>query len=334
MNKLITILATGFALFFALLTLGSALGRYHWLLDILSHYHLQYTVGLALCLLLLLLRPTHKPLIPTMVTAVALAFNLYLVVPYFLPLAPPAARAADETAALRLMTLNISTSNAGYAKVVALIRERQPDIVYMSEVRADLISVLSDELATEYPYLHAEPSRMTLGVAFLSRHPFLRVETVTPGGRGRRYLHAQIRWQDQPVTLVGIHPLPPMRAEWAASRNREIALMGELANATAEPFVLLGDLNASPWSTPMRQLIAATDLRYALQGHGVWPTWLLVGPLLGAPLDHILVSPAWHVAAYREGGDIGSDHRPVQADLVLAAPVTITTGLTQPVDKS
>ena len=136
-------------------------------------------------------------------------------------------------------------------------------------------------------------------------------------GRGRRYLRAELDWQGQPITILGIHPLPPMRGEWAASRNSEIALMGEVVNATTHPLILLGDLNASPWSTPMHRLMATTDLRYTLQGYGVWNTWHLAGDLLGAPLDYILVSPAWTVADYVEGGDIGSDHLPIQADLLF-----------------
>ena len=176
---------------------------------------------------------------------------------------------------------------------------------------------MREQLTDSYPYLHAEPSRMTLGVAFLSRQPFVKVETVMPGGRGRRYLRAEIAWQGQPVTIVGIHPLPPMTGAWAASRDSEIALMGQVANEATQPFILLGDLNASPWSQSMQALLANTDLRYAMQGHGIGLTWRLAGVLLGAPLDYILVSPAWQVADYVEGGDIRSDHIPIQADLVL-----------------
>ncbi|MCB0065060.1 MAG: endonuclease/exonuclease/phosphatase family protein, partial [Caldilineaceae bacterium] len=305
---------------FSLLTLGSLAGRLHWLLDVLSHYHLQYTVGLTLSLVILLVLGGLRRYL--LIPLVALAINLYLVLPFFLPAAAPAQAAAltsPSAPTLRVMAMNISTSNAGYANVVALIRERQPDFVFMSEVREDLLQLLRTELTPDYAYLHAEPSRMTLGVAFLSRHPFLRVETIRPSGRGRRYLEAEIDWQGRPITLVGIHPLPPMRGEWAAGRNREIALMGQVANATTQPFVLLGDLNASPWSVPMRHLMATTDLRYALQGYGVWPTWHLAGPLLGAPLDYVLVSADWQVASYTEEGEIGSDHVPVQADLRLNA---------------
>ncbi|MCE7986758.1 MAG: endonuclease/exonuclease/phosphatase family protein [Caldilinea sp. CFX5] len=304
----------GLGLLFTLFTCGSLAGQFHWTFDLLSHYHLQYTVGLALCLLILLLLRDFRFYLLGVVAAFLV--NLMLVIPFFLPIGP-IAQAATAAAPLRVMALNISTSNAGYGQVVELIRERQPDLVFMSEVREDLLVVLREELTDKYPYLHAEPSRMTLGVAFLSRQPFQEVETVIPGGRGRRYLRAVLDWQGQPVTIVGIHPLPPINGDWAASRNSEIALMGQLANEATQPFMLLGDLNASPWSQPMRQLIANTELRYAMQGYGIGLTWRLAGVLLGAPLDYILVSPAWHVVNYVEGGDIRSDHIPVQADLML-----------------
>ena len=300
---------------FSLLTGASLMGRWHWLLDVASHYHLQYTVALTAGLLILLLRGDFRRQL--LVPVAALLVNLWLVVPFFLPPGATVAAATNQSTPLRVMALNISTSNAGYHKVVALIRERQPDLVFMSEVREDLLAVLRAELSDSYPYLHAEPSRMTLGIAFLSRQPFLTVETVKLNDRWRRYLHAQIEWQGQGVTIVGIHPLPPMNGEWATSRNGGIALMGELANRADTPFILLGDLNASPWSQPMRNLMATTDLRYALQGYGVWPTWHLGGVLLGAPLDYVLVSPEWTVRDYVEGGDIGSDHVPIQADLLL-----------------
>lgn len=300
------------------LTIGSLLGRFHWVLDVLSHYHVQYTVGIALCLLLLLLLKSFRPALLLLVAALAL--NLYGVAPFFISPVAGTARAAAPTPPLRVMAMNISTSNAGYNQVVALIRERQPDLVFMSEVRSDLVEVLQRELADSYPYLHAEPSRFTLGIAFLSRQPFQKIETVSASSEGpmrRRYLRAELDWQGQPVTIVGIHPLPPMNGGWAVSRNREIQLMGEVARSVTQPFILLGDLNASPWSQPMRQLMRQTELRYAMQGYGIGLTWRLAGVLLGAPLDYVLVSPQWTVVDYSEEGDIGSDHIPIQADLAL-----------------
>lgn len=319
MKKVLVSSVTGLGLFLSLSTLFSLFGGFYWVLDVFSHYHLQYTIGLTLILAVLVLM--RRGAASLVIMLVALLVNLYLVLPFFWPPAVRASRAADEPA-LRVMAMNISTSNAGYSQVIELIRERQPDLVFMSEVRDDLVARLETELADSYPYLHAVPSRMTLGIAFLSRHPFVSVETMTVGGeeRGRRrYLRAEIEWHGQKVLVAGIHPLPPFNANWAQGRNTEIALMGQLSQEATEPFILLGDLNASPWSHPMRRLMGDADLRYALKGHGVWPTWRLAGPLLGAPLDYILVSPEWQVVDYLEAGDIRSDHIPIQADLRLSS---------------
>lgn len=324
-RKAFQVILVSFGLLLSGMTLASLLGRLHWVLDVFSHFHLQYTIGLAgcLCLLLWLALGRRNPVaqhtsgrVCLLVIFSALVINLSYIVPFWGATAV-ATTTAPSAGSLRVMVMNISTGTAGYDQVIDLIRVRNPDVVFMSEVRADLVALVQEQLADSHPYFHAVPSRMTLGIAFLSRHPFLDIETIMLTGHGRRYLRAEIAWQGEPVTLVGIHPLPPLNRDWAASRDSELQRMGELANAATQPFVLMGDLNASPWSQPMRQLRAQAELRYASEGYGIWPTWRFAGPVLGAPLDHILVSPQWDVADYLDAGDIGSDHIPLQADLVL-----------------
>ena len=301
-------------------TCASLLGRFHWVLDVFSWFHLQYVVLLAFASGLLLLTRKRRAL--GVLCLIALGINLYLVAPFFVPAATPEP-SADET--LRVLTLNISTKTEGYPLVVEMLRERQPDIVFMSEVRADLVALLQAELGDLYPVQYAEPSRFTLGVAILARDADVVVQTVSAdanmGRMPRRYLRADFEWGGRPITIAGIHPLPPMRGEWAVGRDRELGVMADLANSTDHPFMLVGDLNATPWSQAMRAMARDTTLRYASEGYGIRPTLLpggnVVGPLVGAPLDHILVSTDWAVAAYTEAGDIGSDHRPVQVDVSL-----------------
>ncbi len=307
-------LALGLGLLLSLLTLSSLLGRWHWALDIASHFHLQYTVGLALCLPPVVILSTGRARWWALAFLPALLINVGLLAPFFTPL-PAVATAASP--ALRVVSMNISTSSAGYPRVVEYIREREPDLVFLSEVRADLVALIEEELLDDYPYFYAEPSRMTLGLAFLSRHPFVEVETVTMAGRRRQFLRALIAWQGQPVELVGIHPYPPLNARWAASRNAELAELADYARTVDAPFVLLTDANAAPWSHAMRPLERVGGLRYAARGHGLRPTWYWQSWLLSAPIDHILVSSEWSVVDYVAGGDIGSDHVPVLADLAL-----------------
>ena len=313
----------GLGLAVSALTLGSLLGRFHWTLDVLSHFHVQYVLLLSGTTLgLLWLRAGRRVLL----LLPALAVNVLLIVPFWLPSYPTTAAAAPQTSApLRVMAMNISTSNAGYAEVVVRIRTENPDIVYLSEVRADLVALLQAELGASYPVQYAEPSRHTLGVAILARDPNVQVQTVGFGddvGRmRRRYLRADFDWHGTPVTLAGIHPLPPMRGGWADSRDREIDAMAQLAREIERPFILVGDFNAAPWSQPMQALTRKTDLTYTGGFAGILPTWF-VGPpalkyLLGAPLDHMLVSPDWREIDYQRLPDIRSDHVPVQVDLML-----------------
>ncbi len=307
-------LALALGLLLSLLTLISLVGRLHWALDVASHFHLQYTVGLALCLLVLVILSTGRARWWGAALLPALLINAGLLTPFFTPL-PAVATAVSPT--LRVVSMNISTSSAGYPRVVEYIREREPDFVFLSEVRADLVALIEEELLDDYPYFYAEPSRMTLGLAFLSRHPFAEVETVTMAGRRRRFLRAVIAWQGQPVELVGIHPYPPLNARWAESRNAELADLADYARTVDTPFVLLTDANAAPWSHAMRPLERVAGLRYAARGHGLRPTWYWQSWLLSAPIDHVLASSQWAIVDYTAGGDIGSDHVPVLTDLVL-----------------
>lgn len=85
---------------------------------------------------------------------------------------------------------------------------------------------------------------------------------------------------------------------------------------------MLGDFNTPPWSFLFTDLTAAAQLRDAGGGGIRQPTRqpMLAAPhlaWLGAPVDHVLVSPEIGVAAFAVGPSVHSDHLPVIADLRL-----------------
>jgi endonuclease/exonuclease/phosphatase (EEP) superfamily protein YafD len=135
--------------------------------------------------------------------------------------------------------------------------------------------------------------------------------------RHHRFLTAQLQWQGRTVTFYGAHPHPPLAPRWAQSRNDELQTIMMQVRQEANPHVLLGDLNAAPWSSVMRQLFGQTRLRHASLGFGMFPTWRYKTWLIAAPLDHILVSNEWQVRFYAPGAFVGSDHLPVLAQLHL-----------------
>jgi endonuclease/exonuclease/phosphatase family metal-dependent hydrolase len=89
----------------------------------------------------------------------------------------------------------------------------------------------------------------------------------------------------------------------------------------ALPWIVMGDLNATPDSPPLKALTAA-GLRYAVpvEAGGSWHDF--TGAEDGDRIDHILVTEGWKVidaavSHVRPGGRLPSDHWPVVATLEL-----------------
>ncbi len=82
--------------------------------------------------------------------------------------------------------------------------------------------------------------------------------------------------------------------------------------------MVVGDLNASPWSYAFRPL-ADSDLVNSLNGFGLQATWPSVLGPFGVPIDHLLHSAEFTTVTRRTGPSLGSEHRSVFITLALAA---------------
>ncbi len=87
------------------------------------------------------------------------------------------------------------------------------------------------------------------------------------------------------------------------------------------PWIVMGDLNATPDSPPLKVLTDA-GLRYAVPADagGSWHDF--TGAEDDDRIDHILITPTWTVTEaavshFRPGGRLPSDHWPVMATLSL-----------------
>jgi endonuclease/exonuclease/phosphatase (EEP) superfamily protein YafD len=82
--------------------------------------------------------------------------------------------------------------------------------------------------------------------------------------------------------------------------------------------MVVGDLNATPWSWPFRNLLSTGNLRNSQIGFGVQPSFAASSnPLFRVPIDHLVHSDALLVRQRRLGPPLGSDHFPLLVDLEL-----------------
>ncbi len=113
------------------------------------------------------------------------------------------------------------------------------------------------------------------------------------------------------VNVLAIHPLSPTSKRRAELRDEYLREVSLWARGRDGPVVIVGDFNATPWSSSFRRLKSSAGLRNSMSGHGLQPTWPVgLGPLM-IPIDHALHSPDLAVVERRTGPSLGSDHRPL-----------------------
>lgn len=322
------------------------LGRHWWVFELASHFPVQYLVILLTCSLIYLTRAKYT----TAVIVTVFAFiNLYLVVPFDAEVHAKAPSTYRESKQFRALLINVNHGNQSYEKVREFIRLTDADFVVLLEVNEQWLEELQPIKAT-YPYskiyfhihVHAEGQilfrstgnfpnsfpgskdrrRLPLkdyGIGLISRIPFEDAVIKIIGNMGNPSVTARFNIDGQRFTLIGTHPDSPVSQARAKNRNQQISALSQYVSSLRGSVILLGDLNASPWSPYFRDLLAKSGLRDTRAGYGLQPTWPVGFPPFWIPIDHCLVSPNVIVHNRTIGPDIGSDHYPVLVDFSIAS---------------
>jgi len=175
------------------------------------------------------------------------------------------------------------------------------------------------ELEKIYPHSYKTPRNDNFGIAIFSKYPFESVKKIKWNKSDVPSIKASIEIAGQLVTILAIHPLPPISQEYYQSRNTQINNVAEFSRKHKEPLIIIGDLNTSMWSNDYQPLEDETGLRNASKGFGLLPTFpaQFLLPLFMIPIDHCLVSSHFVVNDIKVGNDIGSDHLPLIVKLSI-----------------
>jgi endonuclease/exonuclease/phosphatase (EEP) superfamily protein YafD len=312
MILVVHLLSIAALVFLGLLTLAGFFGRKLWLLDITSHFRVQYFFSLLLV--------TVGCLVSGQVwgalAAIALAsVNATVMLPRFIPLA----QAASNGPVYRLLLSNVLMRNRSYDQLRKLVVREQPDLIVLIEPDQAWLDGLA-HLRPDYPYWAVASRQDAYGIAVLSRQPFQSAEVIHLGSAEVPTVVARLNvgnHPDQMLTVIATHPPPPKGAVHSASRNNQLLALAQFARQPGEALILCGDLNLSPWSPHFSDLLKSSRLADSGRGFGVQPTWPADNWLLRTPIDHCLVSPHISVRRRRLGPRIGSDHLPIILDFTF-----------------
>ena len=303
----------------AAVTLAGFVGRWHWLLDLTSHFRWYWLLLAVVCL-----GASWRQLgrIAIACLAAAVLGNVWPMLPYWMPDVRPQTAAAATPGVLRpplsLVSVNVLTSNRNSQAVLDYVRSRDADVAIFLEVDAAWAAAL-DGLADRWPHAVVQPRDDNFGIALFAKQPPRERRVVEFGDTGVPSIVATFTDPAGDYTVIATHPVPPKTPVYAHDRDAQLRAIAEFVAASPLPCVVAGDLNATPWSAAFRDLVARSGLRDTALGRGVQATWNARAWAPRIPIDHILAPPGTEILRRAVGPDVGSDHFPVEAQLRLPA---------------
>ncbi|WP_156225133.1 endonuclease/exonuclease/phosphatase family protein [Pseudactinotalea suaedae] len=228
--------------------------------------------------------------------------------------APGTAFGVAPDGAIDVLTVNTLGGAGGLDGLSALIDELAPDVVALQETPAEDAERIAAQVGPAYQVFTAttgpQPVQATALLVSTDLGAYRQTDApaTTFGGVWARPV------EGVGPELLSVHPVPPVPGDVPTWRSELAALTGLCARV--EGVVLAGDFNATVDHAPLRDS-TCLDGAVGTGGHGTWPSTR--SPLLGTPIDHVLMDPdVWQPIASRvlEAPD-GGDHRAV---LVRIAP--------------
>jgi endonuclease/exonuclease/phosphatase (EEP) superfamily protein YafD len=303
------------------LSLAGYLGRLNLYLEFASGYKLQFLL-LALCSLIYFSLTRIKPWL--IVSLLCVLLNFAEIIPWYFN--QPEVTNVDNYQSLKIFSYNVLWSNQNYDKAIALINQEQPDIVVFQEAVTPWAKQLAVLKAT-YPY-HIGAKKLEIEV--YSKLPLTNTE-IKLYGTYRGLVISDLKISDQSSPIIGdrqikfiaTHAYPQLyygHEGWQIRNEHLEKGIGEYVKNLEQSVIIAGDLNVSMWSPFYRSSIKQSGLLNARQGFGILPSQSGIAPqfaILSAPIDHCLVSSDIKVENFRLGRDIGSDHLPIIANLLI-----------------
>lgn len=292
--------------FTSIATIIGYFGTDNWFFDLFSHFKFQYFILLVLGITILLLM---KYRIGLYFLPFALITGLNIVPLYF-----GGTKNTDIQETVKIVCINLLSSNREFDSVKAFINSESPDVLVLQEM-TELWQMMLEQTLAAYQYETVIPRTDNFGIALYSRIDRTSSEVTNIGNSGLPSIEAQFNIGKDSLTILATHPLPPVGKEYFDSRNDQLMALSNFAVSAKNELILIGDLNCSSFSNHFKKLIKNTNLIDTRKGFGILPTWPTWFSLAKTTLDHCLVSEGITVKSRRVGQFIGSDHLPIIVEL-------------------
>ena len=209
-------------------------------------------------------------------------------------------------------------------EIAETINDVHPDIVGLQEVHQGTLQSRFVDQPAELEKLTGLHGRFgssfhfmggEFGNAILTRGEILstRVYALPGQGEPRSLLEATVALRGGVINVYITHFEAWGRLQRRA-RTAQVACVRKIISKSRHPYILMGDLNATPKDPEIRQLIDAGAV------HDTLGPDLVTHPLTGQRIDYILIPPGWEARGTHVVKSGPSDHWPVVSTLRWSHP--------------
>lgn len=214
----------------------------------------------------------------------------------------------------RIVTFNVWMGNRHMDEVAKFLNDADADIVVTEELMPWQRDGLRYLVKDRYPY-----SIGRFDVVMFSRYPIKEAGEIRGRSSNPMARRAMLTWTTVEINgmtfdIAGVHNAYPFHAMDQAAY---MPMLIEFARERERPLIVAGDFNLTPWSVKLQRFGADTGLRRFNTFTPTWPMNRRTLPPFVA-IDNIFASPEFALIDIKAGPALGSDHRPLIADIALA----------------
>ncbi|MCH2133626.1 MAG: endonuclease/exonuclease/phosphatase family protein [Phycisphaerales bacterium] len=223
---------------------------------------------------------------------------------------------------LTVAVANVSIANPYRDEIVSTLPDI--DLLALLETGTAWTDTL-DSLKSRWPWQWRELRDTPFGLSVLSRHPVTSAQwfKLTPGDAPA--LHVKLRVDGIDVDVLVIHTMSPQSPGMLLTRDAQFRTLAEIINELSTNVVVIGDLNATAWSSSMQHMMDMTGLRQSRTVEGIrgalLGTWPSQAPsVLRIAIDHCLIRGNIEPVSNRTIPLKWSDHHGLVVDLAVSSP--------------
>lgn len=293
----------------SILLLGLTLAAFYcriWWCEIVDYFRLQMA-GVALLFFLSGLLTAN--FFSVMLNIASMALNIYRS-RNFLPRFSPGGIVQDKD----VLFINAWKQTDRPELIGAVIDAAEPSLVLIAEFSPRLEEKLKPVLE-EFPHRLATPTRGRARNCLYSKCELKEAKVIRHAKTGAFLIYAKTKLRDREWQIVTAHPKPGFNRKRHETRAEYFEKIEPVISGAKLPVLLMGDFAAVPWGSRFKEFLLRARLCNPLKEKGYAVTWPAKFPLLGVPMDYILLSESENYRDLHIGPFTGSSHFPVSIKL-------------------